>query len=503
MKKLYIVESPAKAGTIKKFLPSGTKVLASMGHLRDLPKSRLAVDIKNNFEPEYINVRGKGDLIKTLKKEAKDMDVYLATDPDREGEAIAWHLSHILDIPLTKEARVTFNEITKEEVQSAVKNPRKIDQDLVDAQQARRVLDRLVGFQISPLLWANVKSGLSAGRVQSVALKIIVDRELEIRNFVEEEYWNLDAILSDGKKEFVSRFYGKDKKIELKNKEQVDEILNEIKDGKFKVIELELGTRKKNPTPPFTTSTLQQDASRKLNFSIKKTMAVAQSLYEGIKVPERGLTGLITYMRTDSTRISEQARSSAKVVIEKKYGKEFYENRYYRQKKDSQDAHEAIRPTYPDIDPESIKEYLTKDQYKLYSLIYKRFIASQMSSAVYDTIKIKFDVAGYEFRSSGQTINFQGFLKVYNIEEEEESDFTSFPNLKIGDIAHLIKFDPVQSFTVPPARFTEATLVKVLEENGIGRPSTYSPIISTIIARHYVKKEKKYLVPTELRRNCK
>ena len=499
MSKLFIVESPAKAGTIKKFLPKGTKVLASMGHLRDLPKSRLAVDIEKNFEPEYINVRGKGDLIKQLKTEAKDKDVYLATDPDREGEAIAWHLSHILDIPLTKESRVTFNEITKEEVQKAAKNPRKIDQDLVDAQQARRVLDRLVGFQISPLLWANVKSGLSAGRVQSATLKLIIDRENEIKNFIPEEYWNLNAILSDGSKEFISKFYGKDKKIELTNKKQVDEILEAIKGGDFKVVDLQLGTKKKNPSPPFTTSTLQQDASRKLNFTIKKTMAVAQGLYEGIKVPDRGLTGLITYMRTDSTRVSEQARSSAKIVIEEKYGKEFYENRYYRQAKDSQDAHEAIRPSYPDIDPDSIKEFLTPDQYKLYSLIYKRFIASQMASAVYDTIRIKFDINGYEFRSSGQTIKFQGFLKVYNIEEDtEDNDFVEFPNLKVGDIAQLIKFDPIQSFTIPPARYTEASLVKVLEENGIGRPSTYSPTITTIIDRRYVKKEKKYLIPTEL-----
>ena len=498
MSKLFIVESPAKAGTIKKFLPRGTKVLASMGHIRDLPKSRLAVDIENNFEPEYINIRGKGDLIKSLKTAAKDMEIYLATDPDREGEAIAWHLSHILDIPLDKASRVTFNEITKEEVQKAVKNPRKIDQDLVDAQQARRVLDRLVGFQITPLLWANVKSGLSAGRVQSSTLKIIVDRENEIKNFVPEEYWNIEAILSDGDKEFKSKFYGKEKKIELTNKKQVDDILKEIKNGKFKVVELVLGTRKKNPTPPFTTSTLQQDASRKLNFTIKKTMSVAQGLYEGIKIPEKGLTGLITYMRTDSTRVSEQARTAAKKVIEEKYGKEFYENRYYRQAKDSQDAHEAIRPAYPDIDPDEIKEHLTPDQYKLYSLIYKRFIASQMASAIYDTIKIKFDCEGYEFRSSGQTIKFQGFLKVYNIEEDEEGDFVEFPNLQEGDIAKLIKLDPMQSFTMPPARYTEASLVKVLEENGIGRPSTYSPTISTIIDRRYVKKEKKYLIPTEL-----
>lgn len=500
MSKLFIVESPAKAGTIKKFLPQGTKVLASMGHLRDLPKSRLAVDIENDFEPEYINVRGKGDLIKKLKAEAKGKDVYLATDPDREGEAIAWHLAHILDIPLTKESRVTFNEITKEEVQKAAKNPRKIDQDLVDAQQSRRILDRLVGFQISPLLWANIKSGLSAGRVQSATLKLIIDRENEIRNFVPEEYWTLNAILSDGDKEFISKFYGRDKKIELTNKEQVDNILKEIKNEDFKVVDLQLGTKKKNPTPPFTTSTLQQDASRKLNFTIKKTMAVAQGLYEGIKVPERGLTGLITYMRTDSTRISEQARTAAKKVIEEKFGKEFYENRYYKQSKDSQDAHEAIRPSYPDIDPDSIKAYLTPDQYKLYSLIYKRFIASQMTPAIYNTIRIKLNVNGYEFRSSGQTLKFQGFLKVYNIEEDksEESDFVDFPNLKVGDVAKLISFDPIQSFTAPPARYTEASLVKVLEENGIGRPSTYSPTISTIIERRYIKKEKKNLVPTEL-----
>ena len=359
MKKLIIVESPAKAGTIKKFLGKNVEVVASKGHLRDLPKSRLGVDIDNNFNPEYINVRGKGDLIKELKKKAKNSDViYLATDPDREGEAIAWHLATLLNLDLNENNRVTFNEITKEAVKKAVDEPRKINMDLVDAQQARRVLDRIVGYKTSPILWKKVKSGLSAGRVQSVALRIIIEREEEIRNFVPEEYWNINVLLTDKKIEFLSQFYGKNgKKQKLKSKEEVDEIVNSIKNNKFIVKEVKIGQRKKNPTPPFTTSTLQQAASRSINFNIKKTMSVAQKLYEGIKIPKKGTTGLITYMRTDSTRISEEARKKAEAIISSSYGEEYFENRYFKTKASAQDGHEAIRPSYPELKPEDIKEY--------------------------------------------------------------------------------------------------------------------------------------------------
>ena len=391
--KLIIVESPAKANTIKKFLGGSTKVVASMGHIRDLPKSKMGIDIEHDFEPEYINIRGKGDLIKSLKKEAaSSKKVYLATDPDREGEAIAWHLAHILGIDETADVRVTFNEITKGAVQEAIKTPRKIDMNLTDAQQARRVLDRIVGYKISPLLWKKVKKGLSAGRVQSVAVKLIVEREEEIERFVPEEYWNIYAQLLEkkNKKTFQAKFYGKDnKKQELHKKEEVDEILKQIKNAKYVVQEVKKGERKRNPAPPFTTSTMQQEASRKLGFTLKKTMSVAQGLYEGVKIPEKGTVGLITYMRTDSTRISEVARTAAKEQILKMYGEEYYNNRYYKTGKDAQDAHEAIRPTYIDITPDEIKESLTNDQYKLYRLIYNRFIASQMATAIYDTIPLK------------------------------------------------------------------------------------------------------------------
>ena len=374
--KLIIVESPAKANTIKKFLGGSTKVVASMGHIRDLPKSKLGVDEKT-FEPQYINIRGKGDLIKSLKKAAKAAKkVFLATDPDREGEAIAWHLAHILDIPEDAQNRVTFNEITKPAVQKAIKEPRTIDKNLVDAQQARRVLDRIVGYKMSPVLWKKVRRGLSAGRVQSVAVKLIVDRENEIEKFIPEEYWNIYANLLDkeSKKKFVAKFYGKKgKKLDLHKQEEVDEILKAIENAKFIVEEVKKGERKRTPAPPFTTSTMQQEASRKLGFTLKKTMSVAQGLYEGVKIPERGTVGLITYMRTDSTRISEEARKVAKQEIVKQYGEEYYENRYYKTKADSQDAHEAIRPTYIDVNPEDIKESLNKDQYKLYKLIYNRF----------------------------------------------------------------------------------------------------------------------------------
>lgn len=501
--KLIIVESPAKANTIKKFLGGKTKVVASMGHIRDLPKSKLGVNIENNFEPEYINIRGKGDLIKSLKKDAKAAKkVYLATDPDREGEAIAWHLAHILDIPEDSKSRVTFNEITKTAVQKAIKEPRQIDINLVNAQQARRVLDRIVGYKISPVLWKKVRKGLSAGRVQSVAVKLIVDREKEIEDFIPEEYWNIIAKLLDekSKKEFEAKLVGKNnKKLEIHSKEEVDEILDNIKDAKFIVKDVKKGERKRNPAPPFTTSTMQQEASRKLNFSLKKTMSVAQTLYEGVKIPEKGTVGLITYMRTDSTRISEEARKVAKEVVEATYGSEYYENRYYKTKADAQDAHEAIRPTYIDIKPEQIKDSLTNDQYKLYRLIYNRFLASQMKSAIFDTLAVTIDANEYNFKANGQSIKFKGFMTLY-VEgtDEKEDEIGQIPLLEIDQEVKKEKIESKQSFTEPPPRYTEASLVKALEEKDIGRPSTYSPTITTIIARHYVEKEAKQLVPTEL-----
>jgi len=502
--KLIIVESPAKANTIKKFLGGNTKVMASMGHVRDLPKSKLGIDEKNNFEPEYINIRGKGDLIKELKKEAKSAKkVYLATDPDREGEAIAWHLAKILDVDSSKVTRVTFNEITKTAVQKAIKEPRNIDINLVDAQQARRVLDRIVGYKISPVLWKKVRRGLSAGRVQSVAVKLIVDREEEIEKFIPEEYWNIYVKLLDkkSKKIFEAKFYGKDnKKVEINNKEQVDEILKNIKNKKYIVDDIKKGEKKRTPAPPFTTSTMQQEASRKLGFTLKKTMSVAQGLYEGVKIPEKGTVGLITYMRTDSTRISEEARVAAKAHILEAYGENYYENRYYKTNKEAQDAHEGIRPTYADLEPDKIKDSLTKDQYKLYRLIYNRFMASQMAAAVYDTMAVTIDANGYTFKANGQNLKFKGFMTLYvegtdNKEEEEEG---MLPELELKQEVIEKSIEPKQSFTEPPARYTEASLVKALEEKGIGRPSTYSPTITTILERRYIEKEQKQLVPTEL-----
>ena len=502
--KLIIVESPAKANTIKKFLGGNTKVMASMGHIRDLPKSKMAVDIEHDFEPEYINIRGKGDLIKSLKKEAKAAkQVYLASDPDREGEAIAWHLAHILEIPEDSNCRVTFNEITKETVKESIKKPRTINMDLVDAQQARRVLDRIVGYKISPVLWKKVKRGLSAGRVQSVAVKLIVDREEEIENFIPEEYWNIyaDLLEPNSKKKFQATFYGKDsKKLEIHTKEEVDEILKNIEKGKYIVADVKKGEKKRTPAPPFTTSTMQQEASRKLNFTLKKTMSVAQGLYEGVHVGEKGTVGLITYMRTDSTRISDEARAVAKEVITQKYGANYYENRYYKTKQNAQDAHEAIRPTYIDLEPEKIKDYLTTDQYKLYRLIYNRFIASQMANAIYDTVTANIDVNNYNFRANGQTLKFKGFMTLYveTIEGEKEEEDNSIPELTIGQEVKKEKLEAKQSFTQPPARYTEASLVKALEEKGIGRPSTYSPTITTILERRYIQKEQKQLIPTDL-----
>ena len=500
--KLIIVESPAKANTIKKFLGGSTKVVASMGHIRDLPKSKLGVDIEHDFEPEYINIRGKGDLIKSLKKEAKKAKkIYLATDPDREGEAIAWHLATILNDDKEKIVRVTFNEITKGAVKKAIKEPRSIDVNLVDAQQARRVLDRIVGYKISPLLWKKVRRGLSAGRVQSVAVKLIVDREEEIEKFIPEEYWNIFVDLEDekSKKQFEAKFYGKgNKKQEIHNKEEVDEILKNIEKGKYIVKEVKRGEKKRNAAPPFTTSTMQQEASRKLGFTLKKTMSIAQMLYEGIKIEDRGTVGLITYMRTDSTRISEEARKSAKEHIVNTYGENFYENRYYKTSKDSQDAHEAIRPTYADLEPDSIKTSLTNDQYKLYKLIYNRFMASQMASAIYNTMSVTIDANDYTFKANGQSLKFKGFMTLYVEGEEKEEEKGMLPDLIENQEVKKIKINPKQSFTEPPPRYTEASLVKALEEKGIGRPSTYSPTITTILERHYIEKEQKQLVPTEL-----
>ena len=502
--KLIIVESPAKANTIKKFLGGNTKVVASMGHIRDLPKSKLGIDVEHNFEPEYINIRGKGDLIKELKKDAKSSKkVYLATDPDREGEAIAWHLSKILDVDDSKITRVTFNEITKTAVQKAIKEPRDIDINLVDAQQARRVLDRIVGYKISPVLWKKVRRGLSAGRVQSVAVKLIVDREEEIEKFIPEEYWNIYVKLLDekSKKTFEAKFYGKDgKKQEVHNKEQVDKILSGIENAKYIVEDVKKGEKKRNPAPPFTTSTMQQEASRKLGFTLKKTMSVAQGLYEGVKIPEKGTVGLITYMRTDSTRISEEARAAAKKHIVEEYGENYYENRYYKTNKEAQDAHEGIRPTYADLEPEKIKESLTNDQYKLYKLIYNRFMASQMTAAVYDTMSVTIDANNYTFKANGQNLKFKGFMTLYveGTDEKQEEEVGIIPELEVKQEVKKQKIEPKQSFTEPPARYTEASLVKALEEKGIGRPSTYSPTITTILERRYIEKVQKQLMPTEL-----
>ena len=502
--KLIIVESPAKANTIKKFLGGNTKVVASMGHIRDLPKSKLGIDVEHNFEPEYINIRGKGDLIKELKKDAKSSKkVYLATDPDREGEAIAWHLSKMLDVDDSKVTRVTFNEITKTAVQKAIKEPRDIDINLVDAQQARRVLDRIVGYKISPVLWKKVRRGLSAGRVQSVAVKLIVDREEEIEKFIPEEYWNIYVKLLDekSKKTFEAKFYGKDgKKQEVHNKEQVDKILSDIENAKYIVEDVKKGEKKRNPAPPFTTSTMQQEASRKLGFTLKKTMSVAQGLYEGVKIPEKGTVGLITYMRTDSTRISEEARAAAKKHIVEEYGENYYENRYYKTNKEAQDAHEGIRPTYADLEPDKIKESLTNDQYKLYKLIYNRFMASQMTAAVYDTMSVTIDANNYTFKANGQNLKFKGFMTLYveGTDEKQEEEVGIIPELEVKQEVKKQKIEPKQSFTEPPARYTEASLVKALEEKGIGRPSTYSPTITTILERRYIEKVQKQLMPTEL-----
>ncbi|KNF08803.1 DNA topoisomerase 1 [Gottschalkia purinilytica] len=502
-KSLVIVESPAKAKTISKFLGRNYKVKASVGHVRDLPKSKLGINIDEYFEPEYITIRGKGPVIKELKSEAKKVDkVFLATDPDREGEAISWHLANILQIDDSEQVRIEFNEITKNAIQNAIKKPRKINKDLVDAQQARRVLDRLVGYKISPLLWKKVKKGLSAGRVQSIATKLVCDREKEIEQFEPKEYWTIDATLSKGKSKYVASFYGKktnnkEEKVELSTKEQVDDIISLVSKEKFIVEDVKKGKRKRNPYLPYTTSSLQQDAHKRIGFSTKKTMIIAQQLYEGIDVKGEGSIGLISYIRTDSTRISEEAIKNVKEFVNNEYGKEYVSTEKRKsKKKDIQDAHEAIRPTSVFRTPESIKESLSKDQYKLYKLIWDRFVASQMSPALYETLTIKISAGDYIFKCSGSKIVFEGFLKVYNITDEDKDII--LPDLKVGEESKLIKLDPKQHFTQPPPRYTEASLVKTLEELGIGRPSTYAPTISTILSRGYVVLEKKSFVPTEL-----
>ncbi|EDT71403.1 type I DNA topoisomerase [Clostridium perfringens] len=500
--KLVIVESPAKAKTIEKYLGKNYVVEASMGHVRDLPKSQLGVDIENEYNPKYITIRGKGELLSKLRKLAKKSDkIYLATDPDREGEAISWHLANVLKIDENENCRIEFNEITKDAVKNSIKHPRKINCNLVDAQQARRVLDRLVGYEISPLLWRNVKWGLSAGRVQSAALKLICDREEEIKKFNPEEYWTVDVKLKKGKKSFPVKLTTKNKKkIEIKNKEQADQIIDELKENEYIVSKIKKGTKNKNPLAPFTTSTLQQEASKKLNFMTKKTMSVAQQLYEGVEVKKFGTVGLITYMRTDSVRISKEAQEKALNFIDETYGKEYVpeEPRVYKGKKNIQDAHEAIRPTYVEITPEIAKANLSNDQYKLYALIWKRFIASQMATCILNTNSLEIKNGDYILRASGSTIKFDGFMKVYEYISGEEEESVLLPELEENEVLKEESIEGKQHFTQPPARYSEAAFVKLLEEKGIGRPSTYVPTISTLISRKYVDREKKILIPTEL-----
>jgi len=504
-KDLVIVESPAKAKTIEKYLGGNYRVTASMGHLRDLPKSKMGVDIENGFEPQYIPVRDKADLIAQLKKEAKSAKtVYLATDPDREGEAISWHLKELLDLPDEKAKRVTFNEITKKVVTESIQHPRGIDQDLVDAQQARRILDRIVGYKLSPLLWRKVKTGLSAGRVQSVATRMVVDREEEIKAFVSEEYWLLDAFLSRPEGgSFTARFYGRgEKKQELKSEEQVKAVIAATQDAPFTVSQVKRGEKQRTPAPPFITSTLQQEASRRLNMTPRRTMSIAQQLYEGVEIADRGSIGLITYMRTDSLRLSEEALSSARAFITEHYGASYCpaQPRRFKTKAGAQDAHEAIRPTDVNLTPELVRKSLTQEQYRLYRLIWGRFTASQMANAVYDNVSVDVDSAGYTFRANYSELKFPGYTAVYEEARDEESDELAnpLPSLSEGERLMLDKMVPDQQFTQPPARYTEATLIRAMEEKGIGRPSTYAPTITTITSHDYVIKEGKYLRPTPL-----
>ena len=496
---LVIVESPSKAKTIGKFLGARYKVIASVGHVRDLPKSKLGIDIENDFEPQYISIRGKGDIIKELKKEAKNASkVYLATDPDREGEAISWHLAFLLGIDMTSPCRIVFNEITSKAIKEAIKNPRPIDLRLVDAQQARRVLDRLVGYQISPLLWRKIRRGLSAGRVQSAALKIICDRENEIRAFKPEEYWTITAEFRKNRKFEAKLTEFRGKKLVIKDKEQNDSILDELGKGAYSVKSLEEKDRMRKPAAPFTTSSLQQDAANKLNFTTKKTMLVAQQLYEGVEIKGRGTIGLVSYIRTDSVRISDEARAASKEYILNAFGEEYYsDNIYSNRKKDVQDAHEAISPSHVELEPDAIRESLSKDQYNLYKLIWNRFIASQMAPAKYKAVSAVIENGDYIFKATGSKLLFDGFHKVYSGSKDKDDD-KLLPQLDKGEQLEPSKVEGEQNFTQPPARFTEASLVKDLEEKNIGRPSTYAPIVATLIDRKYISKEKKTLVPTEL-----
>ena len=502
---LVIVESPSKAKTISKYLGPNYTVKASMGHLRDLPKSTMGVDLEGNFEPHYIPVRGKEELIKELKKTAAKADVvFLATDPDREGEAISWHLKELLDLPDEKAQRVTFNEITQKVVRESIASPRQIDYDLVDAQQARRILDRIVGYQLSPLLWKKVRRGLSAGRVQSVATRMVVDRENEIRAFEPKEYWTLDVTLNRTAKpgSFVAHYYGSPKKQELENEEMVHAVIADIADREFTVTSVKKTEKKRSSAPPFTTSTLQQEASRKLGFTPKKTMMVAQQLYEGVDVTGEGTLGLITYMRTDSLRLSDEAMAAAAQFIRSRYGESYYYGKFhvYKTKSGAQDAHEAIRPTHVELDPESIRSSLTPDQYKLYKLIWSRFLASQMANALFDAVSIDSECAGHVFRSTHQSMRFAGFIAVYEEGRDEEAEAVGspLPDLTEGETAKASNLKQEQHFTQPPARYTEATLVKAMEEKGVGRPSTYAATISTIEDREYVLKQDKRLHPTPL-----
>ena len=497
---LVIVESPTKAKTIERYLGKNFKVVASKGHLRDLPKSKMGVDIEHNYEPHYISIRGKGDLIKSLKKEAAKADaVYLASDPDREGEAISWHLAHLLGLDLNAPIRVEFNEITKDAIKEAFKNPRKIDMDLVDAQQARRILDRLVGYTLSPILWKKVKKGLSAGRVQSIAVKLIIDRENEIKAFVPEEYWTLEGQFKKEKKAFTANYYGTSaEKANLEKEKTVKAVMSELSEKKpFTVTKVTKKERKRNPAAPFTTSSLQQDAGNKLNFNAKKTMMIAQQLYEGVDVKGRGTTGLITYLRTDSVRVSDAAKQVAKELIVSKFGAEYSANNVFsNKKKDIQDAHEAIRPAIIELEPELIKDSLTADQFKLYKLIWNRFMASQMSQSKSNSMQVSIANGIYGFKANGSELLFDGFRRLYNTADDEGARL--LPSLEKDEKLKAESLKGEQSFTQPPARYTEASLVKELEDKDIGRPSTYAPIVSTLTERKYVGREKKALKPTEL-----
>ena len=505
MSDLVIVESPAKAKTIKKYLGGNYEVVASMGHVRDLPKSKMGIDFENNFEPQYVDMKGKEDVIKELKKYAKKSEhVYLATDPDREGEAISWHISNMLGLDINDNNRVEFNEITKSGVKAGMSNPHKIDLDLVNAQQARRILDRIVGYKLSPFLWKKVKRGLSAGRVQSVAVRLIVDREKEVKEFVPQEYWSIDAKFTapSSRKVFAAKLSAIDgKKAELSNKEETDAVLKRLENAVYTVTDVKKRVTRKQPAPPFITSTLQQEASKRMGFQAKRTMKAAQELYEGVEIEGMGAVGLITYMRTDSLRISDEARDAAAKCIEEIYGKEYLppSPRVFKSKKNAQDAHEAIRPSLPELTPDRVKASLTTDQFKIYKLIWERFIASQMANALLDTVSVTIEAEGCTFKASGYSVKFDGFTKLYEEKKDsEEENNKMLPPINKEDILKLKEILGNQHFTQPPSRFTEASLIKTMEENGIGRPSTYAPTISTIISRMYVERDGKQLRPTAL-----